>query len=102
MLADAGFRAVAPWTRGYAPTDIPDDGDYTVQARPAQLPASKWLVRRDLEPLLALWRRWSPGYVPTDEDRLALQVSLRHPDDMRAALSSSRTLSDSGPSSCRG
>ena len=29
-LADAGFRAVAPWMRGYAPTAIPADGDYTV------------------------------------------------------------------------
>jgi pimeloyl-ACP methyl ester carboxylesterase len=29
-LADAGFRAVAPWTRGYAPTDVPADGDYRV------------------------------------------------------------------------
>lgn len=29
-LAAAGFRAVAPWTRGYAPTSIPDDGDYRI------------------------------------------------------------------------
>jgi pimeloyl-ACP methyl ester carboxylesterase len=29
-LADAGFRAVAPWTRGYAPTAVPTDGDYAV------------------------------------------------------------------------
>ena len=29
-LADAGFRAVAPWTRGYAPTAIPADGDYRI------------------------------------------------------------------------
>jgi pimeloyl-ACP methyl ester carboxylesterase len=29
-LADAGFRAVAPWTRGYAPTVVPADGDYRV------------------------------------------------------------------------
>ena len=28
-LAAAGFRAVAPWTRGYAPTDVPADGDYS-------------------------------------------------------------------------
>jgi pimeloyl-ACP methyl ester carboxylesterase len=28
-LAAAGFRAVAPWTRGYAPTGIPADGDYS-------------------------------------------------------------------------
>ncbi len=29
-LAGAGYRAVAPWTRGYAPTDVPADGDYSV------------------------------------------------------------------------
>jgi pimeloyl-ACP methyl ester carboxylesterase len=29
-LADAGFRAVAPWTRGYAPTSIAPDGQYSV------------------------------------------------------------------------
>lgn len=27
-LADAGYRAVAPWLRGYAPTDVPEDGCY--------------------------------------------------------------------------
>ncbi len=27
-LADAGYRAVAPWMRGYAPTQIPADGCY--------------------------------------------------------------------------
>jgi pimeloyl-ACP methyl ester carboxylesterase len=27
-LADAGYRAVAPWLRGYAPTQVPDDGCY--------------------------------------------------------------------------
>jgi pimeloyl-ACP methyl ester carboxylesterase len=29
-LADAGFRAVAPWMRGYAPTEVPDDGRFDV------------------------------------------------------------------------
>src|SRR3954447_26382099 len=29
-LAAAGFRAVAPWLRGYAPTDIPEDGDFSI------------------------------------------------------------------------
>jgi pimeloyl-ACP methyl ester carboxylesterase len=28
-LAAAGFRAVAPWTRGYAPTEVPADGDFS-------------------------------------------------------------------------
>ncbi|HET7719156.1 MAG TPA: alpha/beta hydrolase, partial [Acidimicrobiales bacterium] len=27
-LADAGYRAVAPWLRGYAPTGVPTDGWY--------------------------------------------------------------------------
>ncbi len=27
-LAEAGYRAVAPWMRGYAPTDVPADGRY--------------------------------------------------------------------------
>ena len=26
-IAEAGFRAVAPFTRGYKPTEIPKDGD---------------------------------------------------------------------------
>jgi pimeloyl-ACP methyl ester carboxylesterase len=29
-LGRAGFRAVAPWLRGYHPTDVPADGDYRV------------------------------------------------------------------------
>jgi pimeloyl-ACP methyl ester carboxylesterase len=28
-LAAAGYRAVAPWLRGYAPTVVPSDGDYS-------------------------------------------------------------------------
>ena len=31
-LADAGFRAVAPFMRGYAPTAIPADGVYQIGA----------------------------------------------------------------------
>ncbi|GAA2068607.1 alpha/beta fold hydrolase [Williamsia deligens] len=31
-LADRGFRVVAPFTRGYAPSEIPADGDYHVGA----------------------------------------------------------------------
>lgn len=29
-LAAAGFRAVAPWLRGYAPSEVPADGDYRI------------------------------------------------------------------------
>ena len=31
FLSEKGFRAVAPFMRGYYPTDIPADGDYTVK-----------------------------------------------------------------------
>jgi len=31
-LAGAGFRAVAPWMRGYAPTQVPSDGHYQTGA----------------------------------------------------------------------
>jgi pimeloyl-ACP methyl ester carboxylesterase len=31
-LAEAGYHAVAPWMRGYAPTEIPDDGIYQLGA----------------------------------------------------------------------
>ena len=31
-LARRGYRAVAPWMRGYGPTDVPADGDYQVAA----------------------------------------------------------------------
>src|SRR5438045_6330238 len=31
-LAAAGFRAVAPFMRGYAPTDVPTDGRYQTGA----------------------------------------------------------------------
>jgi pimeloyl-ACP methyl ester carboxylesterase len=31
VLAAAGFRAVSPFLRGYAPTEVPKDGDYRVE-----------------------------------------------------------------------
>src|SRR3954466_15169720 len=31
-LADAGYRAVAPFQRGYAPTGVPADGAYQIGA----------------------------------------------------------------------
>ena len=32
MLAERGFRVVAPFTRGYSPTELPSDGDYSIGA----------------------------------------------------------------------
>ncbi|MDX1621310.1 MAG: alpha/beta fold hydrolase, partial [Nitriliruptorales bacterium] len=30
VLGDRGYRVVAPWLRGYAPTEVPGDGDYSL------------------------------------------------------------------------
>jgi pimeloyl-ACP methyl ester carboxylesterase len=38
-LAEAGYHAVAPWMRGYAPTEIPDDGVFQVGALAADASA---------------------------------------------------------------
>lgn len=38
-LVAAGYRVVAPWLRGYAPTDIPADGQYSSGARAADVNA---------------------------------------------------------------
>ena len=38
-LAEAGFHAVAPFTRGYAPTGVPADGDYSLGAQVADAAA---------------------------------------------------------------
>jgi pimeloyl-ACP methyl ester carboxylesterase len=39
VLADAGFRVVAPWQRGYAPTEIPPDAAYDAATRGADVNA---------------------------------------------------------------
>ncbi len=36
-LAEAGYRAVAPWLRGYGPTGSADDGDYSISALAADV-----------------------------------------------------------------
>lgn len=39
VLAQAGYRAVAPFMRGYAPTEIPPDGDFSTRALAADVNA---------------------------------------------------------------
>jgi pimeloyl-ACP methyl ester carboxylesterase len=51
-LADAGFRAVAPWLRGYAPTAIPTDGDYTVASLVADTNALHQALGGDADAVL--------------------------------------------------
>ena len=41
-LAQAGFRAIAPFTRGYAPTSLAPDDCYQTGARAADVNALHW------------------------------------------------------------
>lgn len=158
-LADAGYHAVAPWLRGYAPTEVPPDratppatltadvnalhralgGDeravlvghdwgavfagraartcperwralVTMAVPPeaalarrgptaeqawrswymlfAQLPgAERAFLRNDLRLVRQLWREWSPGYEPDEDDWRQLRATLADAGVMRAALS---------------
>src|SRR5579859_2339746 len=51
-LADAGFHAVAPFTRGYAPTGIPADGAYQIGARAADAVALHEVLGGDADAVL--------------------------------------------------
>lgn len=47
LLADAGWRVAAPYLRGYAPSGIPSDGDYSVRALVADAVALPGLLGGD-------------------------------------------------------
>jgi pimeloyl-ACP methyl ester carboxylesterase len=51
-LAAAGFRAVAPWTRGYAPTAVPPGGDYALTALAADANALHEALAGDSQAVL--------------------------------------------------
>jgi pimeloyl-ACP methyl ester carboxylesterase len=51
-LAEAGFHAVAPFMRGYAPTDVPADGAYDVGALAADVTALHEALGGDGEAVL--------------------------------------------------
>ena len=51
-LAAAGFRAVAPFTRGYAPTSVPDDGLFQTGALSADANAIHEALAGDADAVL--------------------------------------------------
>ncbi|MEF8841424.1 MAG: alpha/beta hydrolase [Haloarculaceae archaeon] len=79
-LADAGYTAVAPYMRGYAPTDPAPDDDYSASALGADAVAvaEAYLERDDLEGAVLVGHDWGAvaGYVaalqsPETFDRMA-------------------------------
>ena len=79
-LADAGYTAVAPYMRGYAPTDPAPDGDYSARALGADAVAlaEAYAEREDLDEAVLVGHDWGAvaGYVaalqsPETFDRMA-------------------------------
>lgn len=52
----------------------------------AQLPVARWILREGLRPLVDLWLRWSPTYVPRAADLRPLRRALATVEGVRAAL----------------
>ncbi len=119
-LAESGWRVVAPFMRGYAPSSIPADGSYHVGAmmddalrvRSAAGGSEHdvvighdwgrswyimffqlpWLPERSASWVVPLlWRRWSPGYHAA-EDLRHVDAAIGTPESWRAALGPYRAV----------
>jgi pimeloyl-ACP methyl ester carboxylesterase len=81
-LAEAGFRAVAPFTRGYAPTSVPADGLFQVGALAADANALHEVLGADHDAVIvghdwgALSAYGAAGYEP---DRWSRVVGMAVP-----------------------
>jgi pimeloyl-ACP methyl ester carboxylesterase len=62
----------------------------------AQLPIAGWVLRERLRPLVDLWLRWSPRYVPTSHDLAPLRRALATTTAVRAALAPYRAAAVPG------
>ncbi len=92
-LAAAGYRAVAPFLRGYAPSDLAPDGDYRVQALAAD--ALGLAAALDDGPFVLVTHDWGAvaGYyvAHTAPERVAAFVAAAIPHP-RALATDARTL----------
>src|SRR3954466_12186117 len=71
-LAEAGFRAVAPWTRGHPPTAVPADGHHSVATLAADANALHEALGGDADAVL-VGHDWGAitayGAAATEPDR---------------------------------
>ncbi|HEU0036605.1 MAG TPA: alpha/beta fold hydrolase [Kofleriaceae bacterium] len=90
-IAEAGYRAVAPFTRGYAPTEIPPDGDYRAETLAADVVALIEALGEALGETSAVvvGHDWGAlaGYlaaaVRPERIRLLVTVGIPHPASIR-------------------
>lgn len=91
VLAEAGYRAVAPWLRGYAPTSIPDDGCYQQGALAADAIALHEALGGDADAVL-LGHDWGAtavypalGHEP-ERWRAGVAMAVPHPAAMAGMI----------------
>ncbi len=91
VLADAGYRAVAPFLRGYPPTDIPANGYYDMATLAADVAALVDALG-DGAPALLIGQDWgaaiSYGVLAAfpEKFRRAAILAIPHPDEIRRTL----------------
>lgn len=89
LLAEAGFRVVAPWLRGYAPTAVPADGHYQTGAVAADACALHEALGGD-ERAVVIGHDWgaSAAYIAAthDPDRWTRVVAAAVPPHVAEGL----------------
>jgi pimeloyl-ACP methyl ester carboxylesterase len=89
-LAAAGFRAVSPFTRGYAPTEIPADGDYRVDTLAKDI--ASLIEALGEEKAVLVGHDWgaaasySTAILYPERIRLLVAVAIPHPASIRPSL----------------
>ena len=105
-LAEAGFRVVAPFTRGIAPTTSPPKGDYASITMAEDILAL--LDALGEERCMLVGQDWGAmfSYIAANlaPERIAklVTVAIPHPRSVKPRLGLLRGLRRAGSSSCRG
>ncbi|MFB6172130.1 MAG: alpha/beta fold hydrolase [Haloarculaceae archaeon] len=88
-LSDAGFRCVAPWMRGYGPTDPAPDGDYSVPSLASDAVALADALDAGSDPIL-VGHDWGAtaayGVAAAAPDRFSELVALAVPPNFARGL----------------
>lgn len=89
-LADAGYRAVAPFTRGYHPTEVPASGAYDVATLAGDVLAL--IDALGGEPAIVVGHDWGAvaaygaATLAPDKVRLLVTLAIPHPAAIRPSL----------------
>jgi pimeloyl-ACP methyl ester carboxylesterase len=90
-IAEAGFRAVAPFTRGYAPSEIPKDGPYDTDTLAKDV-LGLIDALGDGKPAVVIGHDWgaSAGYsaaaMGPDKIKLLVTLAIPHPGGLKPTL----------------